>query len=347
MRMRWVGVVVLFPFLMSGAAYADGDGGQVGVILKAGEIDSSRVKAGAFAVVIHGQGKRHPVSGEWEHLDTARGYIQSVDWQQQWLILAQGRDGQRKRIALDHIQTLVMLRAHTRKGESRATSLDAAKVEKRTAVPSAKGQVPHLDGAGADAAAVAEPTPSRAAEDSVQATGSRRQVIKYSHRQPWREERDIGFAFKCGIGASVGILSAVAGFLIFLPFAECADPDGGQEPLIFCNEWVGPPMQAAKIGFLAGTASGVTLVDPYRKFTYLYALAGSWVGLQVARELADRMGYPPRESYVAMAFYIGVPAAMAALASEGMRGFHKEPRFSVGLAPDRGGSMSVVATLRF
>ena len=107
------------------------------------------------------------------------------------------------------------------------------------------------------------------------------------------------------------------------------------------------PFQAAKIGFLAGTALGVTLVDPYRKFTYLYALAGTWVGEQVARELADRMGYPPRESYVAMAFYIGVPAAMAALASEGMRGFHKEPRFSVGLAPDRGGSMSVVATLRF
>ncbi len=39
---------------------------------------------------------------------------------------------------------------------------------------------------------------------------------------------------------------------------------------------------------------------------------------------------------IALGFYFGVPAIMAALASEGTRGFHEEARFSVGLTPDRG-----------
>ena len=351
--------------LPRGPADAD-EAPPVGVILEAGEIDSNRVEVGAFAVVIHGQGERHPVSREWEQLVTTRGYVQAVDAEN--LTLARARDPGQDRIALKRIQTLVLVGAlpptsadqESRladivvDGDSRDGDTGFSSSGRRNTIQAQTEPADSLglrlltkpmdgDSTAADAAAVAGPTPSRAAEDSVQATASRRLITNYSQRPSWREERDIGFAFKCGIGAYVGILSAVAGFLIFLPFAECVESDGDS---IFCDI-EGPPFQAAKIGFLAGTASGVTLVDPYRKFTYLYALAGTWVGEQVARELADRMGYPPRESYVAMAFYIGVPAVMAALASEVMRGFHKEPRFSVGLAPDRGGSMSVVATLRF
>lgn len=39
---------------------------QAGVILEAGEIDSSTVGVGVFAVVIYGKGELHPVTGDWE-----------------------------------------------------------------------------------------------------------------------------------------------------------------------------------------------------------------------------------------------------------------------------------------
>ena len=58
---------------------ADTSGAADRVILEAGEIDSSRVPTGSYVVVIHGQGERHPVSGEWEQLFTSRGYVHAVD----------------------------------------------------------------------------------------------------------------------------------------------------------------------------------------------------------------------------------------------------------------------------
>ena len=57
----------------------DTDEAQAGVILEAGEIDSSTVEIGAFAVVIHGKGELHPVTGDWEQLVTVRGYVKAVD----------------------------------------------------------------------------------------------------------------------------------------------------------------------------------------------------------------------------------------------------------------------------
>ena len=82
---------------------------RAGAVLEAGEIDSSTVKVGAFAVVIYGQGERQPVSEDnQERLVTARGYIQALDWEQGWLILAVERDGWQERIAFDRIQRLVL-----------------------------------------------------------------------------------------------------------------------------------------------------------------------------------------------------------------------------------------------
>ena len=78
---------------------------RTGVVLEAGEIDSSTVAVGALVVAIHGQGERHPVSGEWGHLVTVRGYVQGVD--AGTLTLSRTRDGRTERIALEHIQTLV------------------------------------------------------------------------------------------------------------------------------------------------------------------------------------------------------------------------------------------------
>ncbi len=90
---------------------------QAGVILKGGQIDSSTVEVGAFAVVIHGQGERHPLSGEWERLETARGYIQAINGET--LTLSRGRDGRLKPMALERILTLVQVGPPSRRATER------------------------------------------------------------------------------------------------------------------------------------------------------------------------------------------------------------------------------------
>ncbi len=69
-----------------------------GEVLKAGEIDSSKVKVGTYAEVIYGTGERDQVSGKWEKLDTAQGYVKAVDAES--LTISQGLG---KRIAFDRI----------------------------------------------------------------------------------------------------------------------------------------------------------------------------------------------------------------------------------------------------
>ena len=65
-----------------------------GVILEAGEIDSSKVEVGSYAEVIYGTG---------EKLSTARGYIRAVDAES--LIISQGLG---KRIAFELIRQLIL-----------------------------------------------------------------------------------------------------------------------------------------------------------------------------------------------------------------------------------------------
>lgn len=75
-----------------------------GVILEAGEIDSSKVKVGVYAEVIYGMGERDQVSGKWEKLDTVKGYIKAVD--QEGLTI--GRGFWKKRVAFERIQNLIL-----------------------------------------------------------------------------------------------------------------------------------------------------------------------------------------------------------------------------------------------
>ena len=67
---------------------------MAGMVLKTGEIDSSKLKVGAYAEVIYGKG---------EKLSTARGYIQAVDAES--LTISQGLG---KRIAFDRIRQLIL-----------------------------------------------------------------------------------------------------------------------------------------------------------------------------------------------------------------------------------------------
>ena len=95
------------------------------VILEPGEIDSSTVAVGSYVVVIHGQGERHPVSGEWEELLTTRGYVHALD--AEVLTLFRRWDGEPEWIAVESIQTLVLMgspsrRAGTAWGEAKPIS---------------------------------------------------------------------------------------------------------------------------------------------------------------------------------------------------------------------------------
>ena len=76
---------------------------MAGVVLQAGEIDSSKVKVGVYAEVIYGMGEWDQVSGEWEKLDTVKGYIKAVNQKSLTINLGLG-----KRIAFDRIQQLIL-----------------------------------------------------------------------------------------------------------------------------------------------------------------------------------------------------------------------------------------------
>ncbi len=342
----------------SGHAAGDAEALRAGVILEAGEIDSSTVKVGAYAVVVHGQGERHPLSGEWEQLVTTRGYVQAVDAKD--LTLARARDPRQDRIALKRIQTLVLVGSLPLTSADRESRLADIVVDEDSrdggsgpgSLDTPFDVVPDTDGTvDTVATAVAEPPRSKVAEDSLKAAASRRLVTKYSQHLPGLENRKKRLAVKFGAGAYGGTLLAVAGFWIGVPYNRCAEDIEQDAPICIG----GPPLQWASIGHLVGTAFGVTIVDPYDKVTLMYALAGSWVGKQVVRELDDRaydklpstgvFGY--LSGTVAAGVLVGVPAVVAAFASEGMRGFHEERRFSVGLAPGPRGRLSAVAALRF
>ena len=101
--------VAIVLSLAGAAAWAndDGESRRTGVVLEAGRIDSSTVEVGALAVVVYGQGERHPTSGAWAKLDTVRGYIKAV--RRRSLTLSLERYGWPESIALERIQSLVLV----------------------------------------------------------------------------------------------------------------------------------------------------------------------------------------------------------------------------------------------
>ena len=80
---------------------------MAGEILQAGEIDSSKVKLGAYAEVVYGMGERDQVSGTWKKLETAQGYIKAVDQGS----LTIGRGLWKKQIAFKRIQKLILAKS--------------------------------------------------------------------------------------------------------------------------------------------------------------------------------------------------------------------------------------------
>ncbi len=90
---------------------------SAGVVLKAGEIDSGKVRVGVFAEVVYGKGARDPVSGQWEKLVTARGYIKAVDAEG----LTLGGRFRKKRIEFLRIQKLLLAKSSREMARLRRT----------------------------------------------------------------------------------------------------------------------------------------------------------------------------------------------------------------------------------
>ena len=136
-RMAIVGSLVLLLLGAGAATWASDDkaGERTGVVLEASAIDSSTVEVGAWAVVVYGQGERHPVSGAWATLDTVRGYIQAVS--RRSLILSLERDGEPESIAIERIQTLRLVDAN------RAVHPPTEPPSRRILSPLIMGGLPH------------------------------------------------------------------------------------------------------------------------------------------------------------------------------------------------------------
>ena len=93
-----------------------------GVVLEADEIDSSKVRVGAFAEVVYGKGARDPVSGEWDKLVTARGYIKAVDAEHLTIALGRSfRKNRKKRIAFARIERLIIAESGREMGRLKDT----------------------------------------------------------------------------------------------------------------------------------------------------------------------------------------------------------------------------------
>ena len=308
-------VTASFVYLLIGdvdAADGPAEALRAGVVLKADEIDSSTVAVGALAVVVYSQGEQHPTSGEWTKLDTARGYIKAIN--QRRLIVGLEPDGWSKWIALERIQALVLVGFPSPDAIARASELATAAIEAET---------------------VTVPFQRSGTRDSTQA-GSGRAIGQLTEMPKESSVRtdDMGghkrIAFKLFSGAFAGSASAFLGGTIGAEFESCPEGD-----CPFNEAAIG----GAVIGCIAGTALGVSNIDPHDRF--FFPLLGSLLGFGTGIWLTSA-------SYGELwpSLFVG-PVAFATVMSELSRKPPKARRFSVDLVPNPKKGLSAVATLRF
>ena len=310
-----------------------------GVILEANGIDSSTVEVGAFAVVIHGQGERHPVSGEWESLATVRGYIQAVNVES--LILGLEGDLGAKQIPLNRIQTLVLI------GSPKALERTSMRTSGRIA---RKAESPYLRLASRDSTQADQGQSMLSRErsggmdklalDPVQTltvidTGDAVSGATLDSLVEDRRNMSTGMrvALKLITGAFVGFIGGA------IVSSNC---DDGQD--LRC---LGPTL----LGYWAGNAIGVSAIDAKgdkpghpSKLSFISSigpsLGGCVVGVIGSAWFTE--SYP--DAYPSLVI---APVVGATLASEWWRKFSAARRLSIGLAPNPRGSLSAVVALRF
>ena len=315
-------------------SYADpvGDtaGSQAGVILEAGEIDSSKVEIGAFAVVIHGLGEGHPVSGEWEQLVPARGYIQAVDTEK--MILARGREGWPEPIVLDRIQTLVLVgAAYLRAGVWDSTNPTGRIARKVGSFSQGLANQDSTQGSG-EIKAVADwgnANSGRAAGDFRETPDS------LSGRTAKGKDMGRGrrIVKKLAAGALAGIVPSYALGIIL---TGTSDAEGFGAGLVFEFSLI--------FGYPVGAAIGVSLADPHDRF--ITSMAGGGIGFVIGFMLTAPHNFLIDSRWETWPMFVG-PLVGATIASELLREPLESRRLSVGLGPSPRGHLSAVAKLRF
>ena len=144
-------------------------------------------------------------------------------------------------------------------------------------------------------------------------------------------------ARKLGAGAITGIVPSSA-LGIILTTIISGNTDGNTEDFGagFFFEF------SLIFGYPIGAAIGVSWVDPHDRF--ILPLAGSWAGF-----IAGAYALPPNETLSIRERWPLFAGSLvgATIMSELWRKSPESRRFSLGVAPDRQGGLSVVATLRF
>ena len=147
-------------------------------------------------------------------------------------------------------------------------------------------------------------------------------------------------AKKLGGGVLVGGLSILAGVAVGerIAWVTCDNPDAYNDGFRGCTgDGVIP---GALVGYTIGVPIGMHWADRHDRF--IYSFAGSMIGSAAGVLMCSNS----REDELWPFLIIG-PLVGATIMSEFSRKLPKDSRFSIGLAPDRNGNVSAIATLRF
>ena len=176
-----------------------------------------------------------------------------------------------------------------------------------------------------------------AVEDRVDNTG----MIDSSRVEHIRAPADLG---RAGSGTGkrivkklgVGVLGGCGGAVLGAALGALGTGGGGAADGI-------PFVLGGLLGYTAGTAVGVTRIDPYDHL--ISTLLGSVIGMAVGlKEMPNSFHIEEwSESWPVFAY----PVIGATIMSELSRYIPESSRFFLGLAPDRRGRLSAVAMLRF
>ena len=139
---------------------------------------------------------------------------------------------------------------------------------------------------------------------------------------------------KLFFGAALGGVSAFSGVGIGIAIESC--PERGV-PDDWCG--VGGALWGGTFGLIAGTAYGVSRIDPHDRF--FFPLLGSLMGLGAGIWLTSA-----GQGELWLSTFVS-PVAFATAMSELSRRPPEVRRFSVGLVPNPKKGLSAVATLRF
>ena len=165
-----------------------------------------------------------------------------------------------------------------------------------------------------------------------------RYILGKESRQKGLFNRDTGVGGKLAAGILAGIsLGFLAGTGAVLPLDKCGSGE------TFCG-WgkIAVFLTGASAGYIIGCPLGMSIVDPDDRFlnTLAGSLLGAGAGVLIGSVTSRNVG---------AAFIVVSPfgATIGSIIMSERSNPFRSRRFSIGLAPDRNGNVSAIATLRF